>query len=111
MIFVHSRKATSGTLNDILNIARNPKEIASVDVDSTIMDHFRPDFDHDHYSRFESRVRESRNKEVQNLFQSGMGIHHAGMLRSDRTLSEELFASGIIRILCCTATLAWGKLK
>lgn len=31
-----------------------------------------------------------------------------GMLRSDRTLSEELFASGIIRILCCTATLAWG---
>ncbi len=30
------------------------------------------------------------------------------MLRSDRTLTETLFEQGLIRILCCTATLAWG---
>lgn len=37
-----------------------------------------------------------------------MGIHHAGMLRNDRTLTEQLFERGLIRVLCCTATLAWG---
>jgi hypothetical protein len=39
---------------------------------------------------------------------AGIGIHHAGMLRSDRNLMERLFASGMLRVLCCTATLAWG---
>ena len=38
----------------------------------------------------------------------GMGIHHAGMLRADRTLTEQMFECGIIKVLCCTATLAWG---
>ena len=71
-MFVHSRKATSGTLNDILNIARNPKETAAINVDSTVLNHFTPTYDHKQYGRFEKRVRESRNKEVQNLFNSGM---------------------------------------
>lgn len=78
LIFVHSRKATSGTLNDLLGIARNPKELAMIDLDGSVMDHFSPDYDSDQYSRFESKVRESRSREVQNLFQTGMGIHHAG---------------------------------
>lgn len=30
------------------------------------------------------------------------------MLRSDRSLVEKYFAEGHIRVLCCTATLAWG---
>ena len=32
----------------------------------------------------------------------------AGMLRGDRKLTEQMFADGGIRVLCCTATLAWG---
>merc|ERR1719491_601516 len=35
-------------------------------------------------------------------------MHHAGMLRGDRNLTEKLFLAGVIRVLCCTATLAWG---
>lgn len=35
-------------------------------------------------------------------------MHHAGMLRSDRNLTERLFSEGAIKVLCCTATLAWG---
>ena len=30
------------------------------------------------------------------------------MLRSDRSLSERLFADGLLNVLVCTATLAWG---
>ena len=41
-------------------------------------------------------------------FYKGMGCHHAGMLRADRTLTERLFECGVIKVLCCTATLAWG---
>ena len=30
------------------------------------------------------------------------------MLRSDRSLTEKLFSAGLIKVLVCTATLAWG---
>jgi activating signal cointegrator complex subunit 3 len=30
------------------------------------------------------------------------------MLRADRKLVESMFSDGAIRVLCCTATLAWG---
>jgi activating signal cointegrator complex subunit 3 len=35
-------------------------------------------------------------------------MHHAGMLRPDRKLTEDLFKEGAIKVLVCTATLAWG---
>ncbi len=47
-------------------------------------------------------------REMSDLFGAGIGIHHAGMLRADRTLMERLFAEGLLKVLCCTATLAWG---
>lgn len=49
-----------------------------------------------------------RCRELQELFPHGIGIHHAGMLRSDRNLMERLFADGLLKVLCTTATLAWG---
>ena len=63
---------------------------------------------HDSYSLWKRQVDKSRSQEVQQLFYNGMGIHHAGMLRADRTLTEQLFESGVIKLLVCTATLAWG---
>ena len=42
------------------------------------------------------------------MFPDGFGIHHAGMLREDRSLVEQLFSEGFIKVLVCTATLAWG---
>lgn len=46
---------------------------------------------------FLPRVR-SRNRELQELFASGIGMHHAGMLRSDRNLTERLFSDGYIKV-------------
>lgn len=40
----------------------------------------------------------SRNRELGELFQSGFGVHHAGMLRSDRNLTERLFSEGLIKV-------------
>lgn len=42
-----------------------------------------------------------RNRELAELFDSGFGIHHAGMLRGDRTLTERLFADGLIKVCLC----------
>ena len=55
-----------------------------------------------------SQVSRSRNKQLRDLFNDGFSIHHAGMLRVDRNLVERMFADGFIKVLVCTATLAWG---
>jgi hypothetical protein len=43
-------------------------------------------------------IARSQNKELKELFKFGFGIHHAGMLRSDRNLVERLFTDGIIKV-------------
>ena len=64
--------------------------------------------DNSAFTKYLPSAQKSRNAELRNHFQNGMGIHHAGMLRGDRKLSETMFAEGAIKVLCCTATLAWG---
>ncbi|CAG7848419.1 Putative helicase mug81; AltName: Full=Meiotically up-regulated gene 81 protein [Serendipita indica DSM 11827] len=97
MVFVHSRK-------DTVKSAESLKELATLEGE---LDMFGCQED----PKFEFYRREigmSKNKEMKQLFDHGFGIHHAGMLRSDRNLMERLFESKVIKVLCCTATLAWG---
>jgi replicative superfamily II helicase len=54
------------------------------------------------------KLEKSRNHQLRELVTMGIAIHHAGMLRPDRTLAEQLFMEGHVKILVCTATLAWG---
>ncbi|WFD27418.1 RNA helicase [Malassezia nana] len=95
MVFVHTRKDTVKTAQALLELGRDD------DFSNLLTEGRDP-------SRFEKQVAASRNKELRELYQHGIGIHHAGMLRSDRDLSEQLFSAGATRVLCCTATLAWG---
>jgi activating signal cointegrator complex subunit 3 len=44
--------------------------------------------------KFADRVKKSRSRELAFHFENGMGIHHAGMLRPDRKLTEQMFAEG-----------------
>lgn len=97
MVFVHSRKDTAKT-------AEMLREKAMLNVE----DGYFSCIEMDGYGRALQQVEKSRNKAVRDLFEGGFSIHHAGMLRADRTLVERLFAEGLIRVLVCTATLAWG---
>ncbi|KAI9305339.1 Sec63 Brl domain-containing protein [Cunninghamella echinulata] len=97
MVFVHARKETVKT-------AQVLREQAINEGLSEIFDSVQ----HPKYGSFGKEVSKSRNRELKELLPSGFGIHHAGMLRSDRSLTERLFAEGVIKVLCCTATLAWG---
>ncbi|KAG0171135.1 hypothetical protein DFQ28_003899 [Apophysomyces sp. BC1034] len=97
MVFVHARKETVKT-------AQMLKE-------EMLNDGVADFFDCSQEPKFKNYARDitkSRNKELKELFSNGLGIHHAGMLRSDRTLTEKMFADGVLKVLCCTATLAWG---
>jgi antiviral helicase SLH1 len=97
MVFVHSRRDTVSTSKMLYEKA----------IDRVCVDLFDPTG----HPRYEAAVREiksSRGRELRELVPKGIGIHHAGMARSDRNMMERLFADGVLKVLCCTATLAWG---
>lgn len=97
MVFVHSRK-------DTVKTARRLHELA---IDEGCSDLFDPT-DHPRYDNAVRDMKQSKGRELRELLGKGMGTHHAGMPRSDRNLIERLFGEGVIKVLCCTATLAWG---
>lgn len=97
MVFVHSRKDTVKTAKTFITMARENHETSIFDCT-----------DSKDYDRFSREMGKNHNKDLKELFQFGFGVHHAGMLRADRNLTEKMFMSGSIKVLCCTATLAWG---
>lgn len=97
MVFVHARNATVRTAMGLIEMAKNLGEICF----------FQPDQGPD-YGQCDKQIQRSRNKQMKEMFPEGFGIHHAGMLRSDRSLMESMFSKGYLKVLVCTATLAWG---
>jgi antiviral helicase SLH1 len=87
MVFVHARKETVKT-------ALALRESAVIEGNSE-------DFsceDHPQWNFFRRSIGESRNKEMKQLFDGGFGIHHAGMLRSDRNMMERMFEAKAIKV-------------
>jgi activating signal cointegrator complex subunit 3 len=101
MVFVHSRKDTVNTALQLLDISTNQGR-------ADLFALKEKDMRSEPYFSYQKDVQKSRNRELRELFARGFGIHHAGMLRADRTLTEKLFSDGMIKVLVCTATLAWG---
>ncbi|OMJ83950.1 hypothetical protein SteCoe_15048 [Stentor coeruleus] len=94
MIFVHSRKDTIKTCMELRDYANNCGEL-----------HW---FECCYSLNSKKEVEKSKNRDLRQLFECGMGIHNAGMLRKDRDLSERLFKEKNTKVLVTTATLAWG---
>lgn len=87
MVFVHARKETVKT-------ALGLKEKSVMEGNT---EHFSCE-DHPQWSFFRQKIGESRNKEMKQLFDNGFGIHHAGMLRSDRNMMERMFEARAIKV-------------
>uniref|UniRef100_A0A1B6L435 U5 small nuclear ribonucleoprotein 200 kDa helicase n=1 Tax=Graphocephala atropunctata TaxID=36148 RepID=A0A1B6L435_9HEMI len=97
MVFVHARNATVRTANVLRETAQlkgHLKDFEPAEGASTGL--ARKAFSH------------CRSKQLAELFQAGFSVHHAGLLRSDRSLVEKYFGEGLIKVLVCTSTLAWG---
>lgn len=87
MVFVHARRETVKSA-----LALQEMALAEGNLDDFSCQEL-PQWDH-----FRREIGESRNKEMRQLFDNGFGIHHAGMLRSDRNLMERLFESKAIKV-------------
>ncbi|XP_032669372.1 activating signal cointegrator 1 complex subunit 3 isoform X2 [Odontomachus brunneus] len=95
MVFVHARNATVRT-------AQALKELA---LKNDLLKYFLSD----NQTKYVNKAfASSRNKHLGELFNSGFSVHHAGLTRTDRNLVEKYFADGLIKVLVCTSTLAWG---
>jgi activating signal cointegrator complex subunit 3 len=97
MVFVHARNATVSTAERLRDLATQEGTI----------DEFKSE-DHPYFMVGQKAMEKARSKQVKDLFGFGLAVHHAGLLRPDRNLVESLFSKGVIKVLCCTATLAWG---
>ncbi|CAN6668065.1 RQC trigger complex helicase Slh1p [Trichomonascus vanleenenianus] len=97
MVFVHSRKDTIRTARSFISRAQDLGDTSLFDCS-----------ENEKYDYYKREMSKFKNKDMRELFQFGFGVHHAGMLRSERNQSEQMFLNGAIKVLCCTATLAWG---
>ena len=97
IIFVHSRKDTARTATMLKNKFLKTDNINKLKPQET--------------GSKEILLSESTNikdPSLRQLLEYGIGIHHAGLTKEDRSLSEDLFADGLLKVLVSTATLAWG---
>ncbi|KKA28913.1 hypothetical protein TD95_002496, partial [Thielaviopsis punctulata] len=97
MVFVHSRRDTSLTAKMLLQKAS----------EEDCLELFDP-LGHPKYDQAMRDVKQTKARDIRELIPQGVGIHHAGMARADRNTMERLFGNGVLKVLCCTATLAWG---
>ncbi|KAL5815738.1 hypothetical protein ACOSQ4_026379 [Xanthoceras sorbifolium] len=97
MVFVHSRKDTVKTAEILGELARKYEDLELFQNET-----------HPQFQLIKREVMKSRNKDLIKLFELGLGVHNAGILRADRGLTERLFSDGLLKVLVCTATLAWG---
>jgi len=87
MVFVHSRK-------DTVKSAESVKEFATLEGE---LDMFSCQ-EHPQFEFYRREIGRSKNKEMKRLFDDGLGIHHAGMLRADRNLMERLFEAKATKV-------------
>lgn len=97
MVFVHSRKDTVNTARTFIQMAADQDCLDLLDCQ-----------DVDGFAAAMRDLKHTKGRELRELVPKGFGTHHAGMPRSDRNRIEQLFVKGLINVLCCTATLAWG---
>lgn len=94
IIFVSSRRQTRLTANDLISLCAsddNSRRFLKMDEQEAEM--------------VVSRIKDSS---LAHSIMFGIGLHHAGLVESDRRIVEELFVHEKIQILVATSTLAWG---
>ncbi|KAL1501849.1 hypothetical protein ABEB36_007098 [Hypothenemus hampei] len=92
MVFVTSRNATATVAKHLIELAQEKNTLKLFEPEKNI------------------KINKSgyKNSDLMYLIPQGFGIHHAGMVRSDRLEVEHLFRTGELKVIVCTTTLAWG---
>jgi len=97
LIFVHSRKETAKVARTIRDMAQSNDELEKFVTHGSGVEEL-----------LSSEAENIKDPDLKELLPYGFAIHHAGMVRVDRTTVEELFEGRHVQVLVSTATLAWG---
>lgn len=95
LVFVHSRMGTqilARLIGDMLRALIQQGAIPTPDISSNIL----------------RSISSGKQDDLSQLIGCGVAYHNAGMEKSQRQTVEQLFRDSKIRVVCCTATLAWG---
>jgi replicative superfamily II helicase len=106
MVFVHSRKGTGTTAKALGERAAMEGELERL---FTGGEDGEEGDENEARTRYVDRVEKSRNRELREHFNNGMGIHHAGMLRPDRKLTEQMFNDGAIKVLVSPQSISFYR--
>jgi activating signal cointegrator complex subunit 3 len=96
LIFVSSRRQTRLTALDLIASAAgddDPRMFSSLGTDDDVL---------------ATVLHGVRDPNLRHTLPFGIGIHHAGLARSDMALVESLFLEKKIQVVVATSTLAWG---
>lgn len=94
IVFVSSRRQTRLTAQDLISLCAND--------DNPRMFLHMPEHE------MEMIATQIKDSALKDSLQFGIGLHHAGLVESDRKVVEELFVNNKIQVLVATSTLAWG---
>jgi activating signal cointegrator complex subunit 3 len=94
LLFVSSRRQTRLTATDLISYCaadENPQQFVRMTEEE-----------------LQSVLSQVSETNLRHTLQYGIGIHHAGLTPSDKSIVENLFVNEKIQVLVCTSTLAWG---
>ena len=94
LIFLNKRRGTQQTAEQIKHLVKKFLEESEVNVCKAL----------------ERRLNSIRggHRDLQRIIKSGVAFHHAGLLPKERKIIEDNFRKKIIKVICCTTTLAAG---
>ena len=98
LIFVSSRRQTRLTALDLISLSAN----------HSLGDYSRNAFLNVPIKEIENDIDCIYDENLKHTLSFGIGMHHAGLVESDRKIVERLFLTQKIQILIATSTLAWG---
>jgi helicase len=93
LVFVNSKKAAEKTAEDITRALST--RAAELDLLS------------EHISKILPRPTEQCRR-LSQCVKKGIAYHHAGLVSEQKELVEDSFKSGLIKVICCTPSLAYG---
>jgi replicative superfamily II helicase len=94
IVFVSSRRQTRLTAQDFVALCgsdENPKRFLKLEE-----------------NELNALLFKINDPSLKHSLQFGIGLHHAGLVDTDRKIVEELFCNEKIQVLIATSTLAWG---
>ncbi|TXT65423.1 MAG: hypothetical protein BAJALOKI1v1_430014 [Promethearchaeota archaeon] len=94
LVFLRTRKATQKTASELKSVSQD----------------FLTDKEKQICKEISVSINDIRghNKELKKLVQLGIAFHHAGLLPNERKLVEDNYRRRILKVICCTTTLAAG---